>query len=791
MQPDTSGREPTGFPAHFYWPSEPGFQEEDSMSMRFVRWMCCLAALLVFAGCGRKLGVGQAFNQPPVVSFDAPTAPLAAGENVTHRVSWTANDPDGRVVGYQVAVNPSSFQTISGWSATTEREHALAIHRAAPVGTRRSQGRRDFDVIAVRARDDRGAWSEVVTRAFFDENIAPSVQIVSPRPTALATPILPLSFSIRWRGEDPDGPSGMPVAYKWTLLDDTNPDYELAIVDPDSLRRKYAPGFTGWNTQAAESTSITLQNLVPQRGYVFAITAIDDHGDYDPVFSLNKNLLRFRAGFPFGPRITMFSDFFNRTFQPGFAPGQNEILVDLPTGGDVTIHWFAEPQVGLDVAGYRWALDIADVSDETPRHNQNDLGHWSEWSLSNTSATLRFRDDELLVDHRLSVEARDNLGVVSLVGAILHPVVPTFENQLLIVDDTRLRPDSFLGGSLRPPVGPWPNAAELDSFLYARGGFPWRGYPAGTMSRPGIFDGYDFDTIGTRTGQVDLTVPLATLSRYRQVIWIVDPVGATFSDAGNSLFTPMTALRYMTMPGRQNTLASYLAQGGKAWVLGGGAGYASTISWNRTANDVPVVTFSSALGELAPGRFMFDAPHWRSEFRTPSIPFPFIEKPPFPIAEYHPAPRYELFPETLQPRSSATDPVPPLRNAGTFYPITLALEHLTQPNEILEDQVPSEPVTRLESKLDTIYVGRGPALPPSDPNAAITRHVTPLMTYYHGNESGSVMFSGFDVWSFRRAQCVMLVDGVLQGVWRLTKTGGGTVAEDQTDTKRYSGSGKK
>ncbi len=47
----------------------------------------------------------------------------------------------------------------------------------------------------------------------------------------------------------------------------------------------------------------------------------------------------------------------------------------------------------------------------------------------------------------------------------------------------------------------------------------------------------------------------------------------------------------------------------------------------------------------------------------------------------------------------------------------------------------------------------------------------PVMTYYHGFESGPVVFSGFPVWYFRRDQCQRLMDFVLQDVWGLDKHG--------------------
>jgi hypothetical protein len=50
------------------------------------------------------------------------------------------------------------------------------------------------------------------------------------------------------------------------------------------------------------------------------------------------------------------------------------------------------------------------------------------------------------------------------------------------------------------------------------------------------------------------------------------------------------------------------------------------------------------------------------------------------------------------------------------------------------------------------------------------------MTSYRGRESGHVVQMGFDLWSWRRSDCVALTDGVLQGMWGLTRSGPSPVA---------------
>ena len=177
-----------------------------------------------------------------------------------------------------------------------------------------------------------------------------------------------------------------------------------------------------------------------------------------------------------------------------------------------------------------------DVTDEAPRTDElTDYKHWSSPSVNITSAIVGpFTGDPGDIDHFFYIEAEDNTGLRSL-GIVHFTVVKaTFDRPLLIVDDTRFGPDRLLANqSYDKPKGPWPSAAELDTFLFAVGGndysvsYPRGPYPAGLKSSPGLFKGYPFDTCGTRIGRSDLTVPLSVLGKYAHVVWIVDGGAAT------------------------------------------------------------------------------------------------------------------------------------------------------------------------------------------------------------------------------------------------------------------------
>jgi hypothetical protein len=166
---------------------------------------------------------------------------------------------------------------------------------------------------AVRAVDDRGAVSEPAVRAFFADHVAPTVRIVSPQPSVFF-PVLVLPYlRITWQGNDPDGADPSRLAkYRFVLIPEGTPDFQIGLVDPDSLRRRYAPGFAGWDSVPGDTLETTYRDLVPNRQYLFVLVGIDEQGDYSAVFSRNTNMLLVRVTYEgaTGPRFTVRSDIF-------------------------------------------------------------------------------------------------------------------------------------------------------------------------------------------------------------------------------------------------------------------------------------------------------------------------------------------------------------------------------------------------------------------------------------------------------------------------------------------------
>jgi hypothetical protein len=670
-----------------------------------------------------------------------------------YEVSWAGFDPDGRVVRFWYAVDPPGRANADTVWVKTTANRQLFIFRSDSVSSGSATRARGFHTVAVKCEDDRGAFSPLATASFTSTTVTPIVTILQPLPNALLARAVAPALHIGWQGIDPDGiGTTQPVSYRWKLFG-TSSEWTptQALADPDSLRRFYAPAFASWDSVGGDVNSAALRDLVPGQDYLFVVVAIDQAGAYSPVFNANDNMLQFRVDQTqsLGPQITLGSPGFSYTFpsggfvtDPNFFP-HTDVAADVP----VQFTWSAQPVPGGFIRGYRWAMDIARLDDETPRTDEvTDIRHWSRLSSTTGIVLPAFSPTGGSETHLLYLEAEDDLQLVSL-GVLQFTVVrPTFDKSLLIVDDTFFNPDKVgSGGCPAAPNAAWPTAAELDTFLFAAGGKPYRCYPAGTRSPVGVFAGYDYDTLGThftRPGELSL----ARLDRYRNIVWMTDLTSAfTYDGSPFTTFHPMPMLREWCSPNTTNPLATWLRQGGKLWFLGGGAALASLKPYDKLHSDPAV--YSAALGELGPGRLMYDEAHWRSEVKAlRSFQAARSERA---VGGWPGAPDYSALPPLLQPKSPDTDPLPPLRTSN-FYLSSYGAEHLSLPNIVTEDGV---------STLDTLYETQG----------GEAGSGKPVMTVYHGTEAPLFVFSGFPIWYFQRSQTIDLVDFVLQRVWGLSR----------------------
>ncbi|HKQ57423.1 MAG TPA: hypothetical protein VJY35_06110 [Candidatus Eisenbacteria bacterium] len=787
---------------------------------------------LVGMGCGKKVVTQLIPNQAPQVRLTSAPVDTSNSYFYAYTMQWVGYDPDGRIDHFLFAIDPANPNIYdprdTTWRTTARNESTFFFSADTlygnPIDPRDPRAEAPH-IMSIFAVDNEGKLSDrPATRAFLSFTQCPIVTITEPVPNSAFTPNVTPTVTIKWTGIDPDGQDTKPKRWVFRLFGQKNPDFpaiddfiSFALLKPDSLRRMYAPGdranrptadFFGWNTVGQDTTSFQYRNLNPGSSYLFVVTGFDEAGAYDPVFAPGRNMLKFSVTFAgtFGPVITMFNQYFFFQYDiGGYDPREARwFRLEVPADQRVTFNWFADPPQGADIRRYRWAMDLVDLSDETPRTNElTDWCHWSAWSRNTTSATVGPFVDEhgnyltwcgQAEFHHFYIEAEDNNGLTSLGIIYFRPVQSTFEKDLLFVDDTRFRVDlrssQNPNAPVDPPSGPWPSAAELDTFLFAKGGYPWKNYPIDPstgvqyVSTPGIFNGYSYDTIGTRGISLDGTVPLSFLGRYKHVVWYTDEAGASYSNSPSDRSTPITALRLVSSPGRPVILSTYISQGfmnvgGNVWLSGGGAAFASLVTWNRTGT--PVSQYTSRDLELVPGRMMYDFVHWREGVEMlPAVnarkfglnsggsagvgtnrpgrhwpPNPPLPTPPTP-------PNYTLLPNTLDPKNPAIDPVPPQRNPDSFfYRGDYMAEYILRPTFIREDYNDDPDILEEFSTLDTLYLARG--------GSALTN--APVMTYYHGRDNQPLIFSGFNFWYWRRAQCIQLVDWVLHEVWGLQRDG--------------------
>ncbi len=773
-------------------------------------WVTVTIALAVWS-CSPVVRNGPlGFNQRPSVELtQAPARADSTQYSYAYRIYWSGDDPDGQIDHFEYAIDPpSEAQVAAGretsWVRTLKHDELVRFASTRPDSTLdpirpKATDHHTFVIRAVDNSKSDSRYSEPISRSFYTYTVAPEVQIVSPRPNAFFEAQVGLSVTITWAGFDPDG-SGQrrPVQYRYLLLGATDPRYGLARSVPDSLLRfSLATGFAGWDSLDGTGTSVRYTQLTPGTQHVFIVVAKDEAGAYSAGLSSNTNMLAFHVGFPqnSGPRIVVGNEFFNYMYPSGgYTMDAGAIVrIELPPQTRTRINWYAEPRPGAGIDYYRWAVDIEDLTDETPRNPEStDQAHWSRKSPSTTFAEIGPFEPRSV--HTLYIEAADTDGLKSLAIVRLEVVAaylndPVLGRELLIVDDTRLEADKFgPNGCPNAYTREWPSAAELDTFLYARGGKPWRCTrtpTAGVVSQPGLFAGYAFDTLGTRRGFEipSFAVKLERLSRYRHIIWLTDASGIQNLDP-TSLTAPITALHFISRPGQMNTIAAYMALGGKVWFVGGGISYMSLISYDRSSNNGTFgALFDHPAGELVAGRMMYDFVHWRTQTVSGTAVTNVLKSPRAVGGWSHQgfggglvsSPDYSLLPEEMRQKNAALgDVAPPTRivsQQNRFYTYnSREVEYLTTQNHVREDIDPDPAVIRTASVLDTLMILEGGNLKNSiDPRTGALVHQSAAMTYYHGLENAPVVFSGFNVWSYSRTDCLTLVDFVLQRIWGLPR----------------------
>ena len=773
------------------------------MSLRIVRRLLPLLLLVlpVLSGCGNKADQLAVPNQRPIIGIS--NAPIQGTEEFySIRINWFASDSDGQVTRYIYATDPPVMGDTT-WTSTTSSEVTVFFRSPNPNDPLPPLGSviisRGYHTFVVKAIDNEGAASAPASRSFTSRTTAPSTNISAPRPTHQQPISTTPSVTINWLGTDPDGVlSQKPIKYKFKIVSATdispgNPTGITAQQIQDYFGKDADNFFASWDSVSGDTTSVFFEGLTPQTVYYFAIVAFDEAGAFEPRFTLDSNVLQFRPTLDkLGPDITVFNEFFSKTQSTGgISPAASRIYpFEFPSDSPIRLNWIAVADIGALVTGYRWAVDIegADIGNETPRTDDSDVHHWSTWSLNEVSATIGpFTGSvDSTVTHFFYLEARDNLGFVSLFTIRLKIVKPRFDKSLLVIDDmygtaTGMRPDSTINY-----VGGYPMEAEQDSFYYSVGGFPdvlkRHGVPGAdpsAISKPGVFAGFDYDTLDYKFYPNE-GVLLEDLARYKVVTWYTDGTSASRAGAKFSN-TPMTGIRYINSVNRLNTLAVYLKQLGKVWLLGDGTttaianGYWSRFS-NNAAARIPYTSGETNADILKLGNFLYDFPHLRSQLITGGLAsspaltqnqqlracIPYLPQfagpatntdrshdPRIGPSAARNLPQWDGLPQLTLAAFRGANVDPNLRSVSLTWCIN-------QPLFVTEGTGQD-----FQSTLDTLYLFQARTLdlnhvqvPPSDgfPNAV----------YYHGADSGPVVWFGFPLYYFELDQARACAEVVLR-----------------------------
>ncbi len=655
------------------------------------------------------------------------------------------------------------------WGALPDGEATVRLPRGGAIRW----------TVTLRLLDEQG--TEVTSRRyeFTDSNVLPASTILSPRPNNQQPVSTPPSFTVRWIGNDPDGlTSPRPVGYVTRVvrageIQPENPNGVSPGVLAEFFTTDRATNPAAWTVHGPADTLRTLLDLPLNAVHYIAVLAQDEAGGEEAQYSLTSNVLQFRPTLNFiGPRITLFNELFYRTKNTASLDPTPLVTISLRPEDATTLNWTAQPPTGRVVNGFRWAVDIADIADETPRTGPDDLSHWSEWSNEVVAAQVGpFPDDAGTIGKHLAyVMVRDDLGGQSLATIQVDVFGHEPGADLLVLDDmygtpTELDAGQPPGGNIRV-VGNYPMEAEQDSFHVAVGGFPdqfrIRSGTPGAISTPGIFSGFAADTLDYRFWPGN---GYPSPFKYRVVAWYTDTASSFRSGDKFGSANPATAIRTINSVNRVNTLTQYVQQGGKLWIFGEGMTPAIAYGWFSRYGTPPAPPFTSGADPrrnvLYPGNFLYDFCMLRSElsqagssnttttlaqqmrsaipylpeFRGPATQDDRSHDPRIGPGAERTALRWSGLPRlTLANyRGASIDP------GARSIPLTWVI---SKPLAVVENG---------ESVLDTLYLNQartydptGVMIPRSDgfPNAV----------HYHGANHGEIVWFGFPLYFFESAQ---------------------------------------
>lgn len=246
----------------------------------------------------------------------------------------------------------------------------------------------------------------------------PAANIVYPVPSHLVWAFVGPDETIGWKTQVEAGRKV--VRFKYRLIRDDDPAMSVFVADPDSLRRRDAPAYAGWDSVGGDVDRVSFTGLETDRKYLFAIVAFDDSGASTPWFSLDRNLLWMLVVRPqlCGPWVRVWSPFFDTREPGGFADWPPLFRSTVPAGRRFDVHWQSVPHPFQPILGYRWTLLPNNPS-------QWRAERWSRWSLADTVMTLHaLSAGDSTSYYTLMVQAKDHAGCLGTQIIVLHVIRP-------------------------------------------------------------------------------------------------------------------------------------------------------------------------------------------------------------------------------------------------------------------------------------------------------------------------------------------------------------------------------
>jgi hypothetical protein len=476
----------------------------------------------VVTGCGNGPTSVVVPNQPPEVRITA--GPMQDSLHV-HRVTfhWSARDPDGRVAGFEYAIDDTTQvdsvrstqlrQTTLALSADQFLDTVVEIIHGEPVEVVRFARHHVFHVRAIDNQELASAWSSA---AFYAFTIAPSTTITLPDPRYPAE--VGRTFDVAWFGEDLDG-SRPPDAFS----------HRLIPVPVDSLwdvARLDRPGGGPQWSPFERATGVRFEQVVPGT-YLLGVRALDEAGAEEPLLRIGANVARISVSDEPGvPVVSIQSGDREYILEGPYANPDEAILV---TSGEATsVAWTADAShYAATIVEFAFGVDLESIDPTDP-----------DWiPVTEARATLRLDNPPGVeeTDHLLHLRLRDSIGRWFVYGCLLRVGPPDHAFEILYVDD--------VGGDHGSSTG-HPSDVERDAFI------------AEVLLAECQRRGYRVDQVelqDPRGFPVDEFLDIEVFRRYQLLVWSVSGSGAGLTRAALDPDRP---------------LATYLSGGGNLFLFG-------------------------------------------------------------------------------------------------------------------------------------------------------------------------------------------------------------------------------